>query len=72
MKRTDLQTRATTLGYEISKANFMDFVDAANRTEPKPRWTLNPVRNIWSDRVKRCGTLAEVSTEIDRFEHSKT
>jgi hypothetical protein len=71
MKRTDLQTRATTIGYELSEANFMDFMDAANRAEPKPRWTLNPVGNIWSDKVKRCGTLAQVATEIDRLENTQ-
>jgi hypothetical protein len=72
MKRNDLQARATATGYELSKANFMDVMDAANRFEPKPRWTLNPVGNIWSDKVRRCGTLAQVATEIDRLEHSKT
>jgi hypothetical protein len=71
MKRTDLQTRATANGYELSKANFMDHMDAANRAEPKPRWTLNPVGNIWSDKVKRCGTLAQVATEIDRLENAQ-
>lgn len=71
MNRKRLETLAASLNQELAPATFLDHMDAANRGEPKPRWTLNPIGNNWADRVKRCGTLAEVAEELDHIESAK-
>jgi len=68
MNRTKLEAFAETLNYEMTPASPLDRMDAANQGEPVPRWTLNPVGNVWNNNVKHCATLADVAEELDRIE----
>lgn len=72
MKRTHLETLATSLGYELSAATSLDELDAITAGEGKPRWTLNPNGNVWASRVKRCGTLVDVADELDHIDIAKS
>lgn len=67
MNRTNIETLAASLKYGLSPATAQDRMEAANKGETLPRWTLCPVGNKWASAVIRCGTLADVAEELDHL-----